>query len=111
MLGERDICYTQELQNTSMHIPDDQYTEEYTVIGAEASKEISQTNQNTDNAIEIQMQTILEKVGGGMGTLVNTVNDMFSKLICKQEEMTNTTMQAFYEQSKTLSKINQTCSQ
>jgi hypothetical protein len=71
--------------------------EEYTVIGAEASKEISQTNQNTDNAIEIQMQTILEKVGGGMGTLVNTVNDMFSKLICKQEEMTNTTMQAFYE--------------
>jgi hypothetical protein len=57
------------------------------------------------------MQTILEKVGGGMGSLVNTVNDMFSKLICKQEEMTNTTMQAFYEQSKTLSQINQICSQ
>jgi putative methionine-R-sulfoxide reductase with GAF domain len=35
-----------------MHIPDDQYTEEYTVIGAEASKEISQTNQNTDNAMK-----------------------------------------------------------
>lgn len=46
-----------------------------------------------------------------MGTLIDTVSDMFSKLICKQEEMTNKKTQAFYEQSKTLSQINQTFSQ
>lgn len=57
VLGERDICYTQELQNTSMHIPDDQYTEEYTVIGAEASKEISQTNQKPENQDVTQKNT------------------------------------------------------
>jgi hypothetical protein len=44
---------------------DDQHTEEDT-----ANKEMSQTNQNNDT---------LEKAGGGMGTLIDTVNDMFSK--------------------------------
>ena len=42
---------------------DDQHTEEDT-----ANKEMSQTNQNTDNATGIHMLTILEKAGGGMGT-------------------------------------------
>jgi len=50
-----------------MHMSDDQHTEEDRVLGAEVSKEMSQMNQNTDNATGIQMLTILEKVGGGMG--------------------------------------------